>query len=148
MRGMGRGIAVLCLSAAAACAASLSGTWKLDVAKSKWGAKEKPAGGEITVQDRGREIAVSGTMQHATEESGRFEYSGPVDGKPHPAGGGSITLTRVDPETLESVWKSQDGRYVETSRTTISNDGRRLTRAVDLKRPGGEVKWTEVWDKQ
>jgi hypothetical protein len=133
---------------AAADIPNLTGTWKLDVQKSHWGnKKDKPATEVLTIKHNEPNLDLSGTVAYDRERTDRFEYNGPLDGKEHTIPDGTISLKRVDPYTIDSVWKSHDGRWVENGRTTLSKDGKTLTRRIELKRPEGDLKWTEVYTK-
>ncbi len=133
---------------AAAQVPNLTGTWKLNVEKSRWGKKPKPAGIELIIKHDEPKLNISGTVADDRERSDTFRFDGTIGGKPQAGPEGTLTVRRIDPYTLESVWKSRDGRYTETGRTNLSKDGKELTRHVDLKRPEGEMKWTEVYDRQ
>jgi hypothetical protein len=63
-------------------------------------------------------------------------------------GSGKIVLKRLDLWTFESVMKSDDGQYVETAKTSLSQDGRAMTRRLDLRSPEGTKSWTEVYEKK
>ncbi len=144
-----KGILGIALAAtlAAATVPNLSGTWKLNAAKSRWGNKPKPTSILLHIRHNEPEISIDGTVADANEHTDSFQYSGTTDGKERTTPAGTVSIRRIDPYTFESTWHSSDGRYVERSRTTVSKDGRELTREVDLERPEGRLKWTEVYDK-
>jgi len=147
---LARGAIMVCLAAVvlAAQVPSLTGTWKLNPDKSKWGKKPKPTGVMLTIQHDEPRLTIKGTVADDREESGGFHFDGTIGGPPVSGAEGTLRVRRIDARTIESAWKSNDGRYSETGRTTLSRDGKELTREVDLKRPEGEMKWTEVYDKQ
>lgn len=146
VRGAILGVAATVVLSAAA-VPSLTGTWKLNVGKSHWDDKEKPTSILVHVRHNEPNIEVDGTVVNAKEQSDTFRYSGSIDGQEKTVPGGTLRIRRLDANTVESVWRSGDGRYVETSRTTVSGDGKQLTRRVELKRPDGSTRWTEVYDK-
>jgi len=131
---------------------NFSGTWHLNVDKSKWGTASKPHSVVLTVEHNEPGLHYHGAVVYANEDQREFAFSGAFDGKPYPMsrsfGDGNITLTRLDPWTFESVFKSDDGSTVEASRTTVSRDGRTLTRLLRVTSPAGVKKWTEVYEKR
>jgi hypothetical protein len=141
---------VCCLAAAQN--ASMAGTWHLNVEKSKWGSANKPVSVVLTVEHNDPNIHYHGNVTYASEDERPFVFSGSFDGKPYPMsrsfGNGLITLTRLDPRTVESVFRTDDGAYTETARTTLSPDGRTLTRLLRVTSPEGTKKWTEVYEKR
>jgi hypothetical protein len=94
-------------------------------------------------------LRYEGAIVTGTEgESRRFEFDGAVDGKERAITGGNMVVRRVDDRTITSEYKSADGRTVETTRTTISEDGKRLTRRVHAQGPTGTFAWTEVYKRR
>ncbi len=63
-------------------------------------------------------------------------------------GEGEITLVRVNDRTVDSTFRTYDGNYIETARTTISRDGRTLERQLKLVSPEGTRKWTEIYERR
>ena len=51
-------------------------------------------------------------------------------------------MRRVDARTLESQVKGPDSKVIETARTTISADGKQLTRSIKAMGPNGEMSST------
>ena len=138
-------------------AADLSGTWQLNVQKSNWGKHPKPTSGKVVVEHHEPALKYSGdvAIQNGTETTpgkSSFSFDGAIDGKEYPvtgtAGDGKMTIRRVNPTMMESELKSSDGAVIERARTTVSADGKRLVREVKAPGPGGEVSWTEVYDRQ
>ena len=146
------------MAAASAQVADISGTWHLNVDKSSWGKHTKPNGGTVRIEHHEPTLKYSGTIEvrNGTETSpgeSTFSFTGAIDGKEYVvtgiSGSGKMTFRRVNMRTIESELKSSDGTVVETAKTTVSADGKRLTR--ELKRgggSGGELSWTEVYDRQ
>ena len=62
-------------------------------------------------------------------------------------GVGSAVLRRIDGSTFEAVFRTADGEYVETARTSLSRNGATLTRKVQLKTPQGSSAWTEIYER-
>ncbi len=132
------------------------GTWKLNLAKSKYdpGPLPKSAmdvnattadGAMRSVQDW---VAADGTKGHA-------EWSAKFDGKDYPVTGGvpgtTISLTRPDPKdprTVDWVWKVP-GQPTTTGRTVYAKDGK--TRVIDDKAVDASGKTTvrhRVYDRE
>ena len=130
----------------------LSGVWRLNVEKSTWGAMRKPASVTLDVQHREPALEYTGTVLYANEDSRDFVFKGAIDGKPHPMtrsfGSGSITIQRVNTHTFDSVFQTDNGNYVENSRTTLSSDGKSIRRVLTVKTPAGEQRWTEVYERR
>ncbi|HNY40482.1 MAG TPA: hypothetical protein PKJ41_08800 [Bryobacteraceae bacterium] len=131
---------------------NLTGNWHLNVEKSKWGNVTKPHSVVLVIDHKEPVLQYQGKVTYSNEDSRDFGYSGAIDGKPYPMdrsfGTGMITVHRVDGETLESEFRSEDGRYVETARTSVSRDGNTLTRRLRLKAPESTQSWTEVYEKR
>lgn len=144
-------LALLC-GLAAAQPASMSGNWHLNVEKSKWGSANKPVSVVLTIEHSEPSLNYHGMVTYANEDERPFAFSGSFDGKPYPMtrsfGDGLITLTRLDTHAVESVFRSNDGAYTETARTTLSRDGRTLTRQLRVTSPEGVKKWTEVYERR
>ena len=130
----------------------LSGMWRLNVQKSSWGSVRKPISVMLDVLHREPQFEYSGTVVYANEDSRDFAFKGAIDGKPHSMtrsfGTGSITIQRVNARTFDSVFRTEDGNYVENSRTTLSADGKSITRVLRVKTPAEERSWTEVYERR
>jgi hypothetical protein len=131
-----------------AASVNLSGTWKLNIGESDWGKRKPPKSVILTIEHNEPSIRAHGVVVEDDERSNDFRFEGKLDGSEAASEQGHRTIRRVDGRTFESTWKSGDGRYIEQSKTTVSKDGRRLTREIELTRPDGRWKWTEVYDKQ
>jgi hypothetical protein len=137
-------------------AADMSGTWRLNIEKSSWGKHPKPSNGTISIEHREPSLKYSGQVAmgqgNETADQRSFQFNGTIDGKDYPVTGSpdqeSASVRRVDRRTIESQRKGPDGKVIETGRTTISADGKRLTRSIKAMGPNGETSWTEVYDRQ
>lgn len=150
MVNVASGVAFVCLGAAllAAEVSNLTGTWKLNPDRSSWGKKPKPAGVIVTIKHEEPRLTITGTVAHGSEESGTFHFDGTIGGPAESGAEGTLRVRRIDARTIESDWTSSDGRHSEKGRTTVSRDGRELTRKVEVKRPEGTMTWTELYEKQ
>jgi hypothetical protein len=146
----------LIVGAAFAQIPDMSGTWKLNVEKSVWGKHPKPSAATVTIEHREPSFKYSGDVAmrlgSETADHRTFSYDGVIDGKGYPVGGsagqGTMTLKRVSDSTITSERKGPDGAVVETARTTITGDGKRLVREMKAVSPQGEISWTEIYDRQ
>jgi hypothetical protein len=142
----------LCAGVSAAQAPQVAGTWRLNASKSSWGHKPQPTSVVVKIEGGDPEYRYSGTITDANGEESRFDVACPVDGQEHAVktsyGPGKMTIRRVNAYTTTASFKSDDGKYFETATTTVSRDGRELTRRVQNKGPDGSATWTEVYDRQ
>jgi hypothetical protein len=132
--------------------ANLSGTWNLNVAKSHWGSKPKPVSVVLVIDHKDPSIEYHGTVMQTPENTRDFTFKGAIDGKEYPmesaAGGGVAVLRRIDARTIETDFRSTDGKRTETTRTSVSSDGKVLTRTIHEKTPeAGSKTWSEVYDR-
>jgi hypothetical protein len=129
------------------------GSWKLNVAKSKFSSGTAIKSGTIKVEAAGAgvkqivdTVGADGTVRH-------YEYSVNYDGKDSPVVGNSpygdmTARTRIDATTTRSVNK-KGGKVTTTQTTVVSSDGK--TRTVTTKGTNVLGQTTDnvtVWDKQ
>jgi hypothetical protein len=145
-------LAALSLGMAAAQPAELTGSWHLNVEKSRWGKVVKPLSVVLTIEHHEPRLDYHGVVQYANEETREFSFSGSLDGGEYAMsrsfGDGMITLRRIDPWTVESTFRSGDGRCTETAQTTIARSGKTLTRRLTVQSPDGRKSWTEHYDRR
>ncbi len=131
---------------------NFSGNWHLNVEKSRWGSATKPVAVVVVIDHHGDEIQYHGSVTYANEETRAFGFGGMFDGKPYRMsrsyGDGEITLRRVNLSTFDSVFHSDDKQYMEMARTSVSRDGKLLTRKLTVRSPEGSKSWTEIYDKR
>lgn len=131
---------------------NLTGSWHLNVAKSHWGSTPKPHSVVLTIDHKEPSIQYQGSVIYANEDAREFGFYGAFDGKSYAMtrsfGSGSIVLKRIDGLTFDSVFTTEDGRSVEKTRTTLSRDGKILTREIRVQSPDGNRNWTEVYDRK
>jgi len=131
---------------------SLTGLWKLNVARSSWGKKQKPVSVWVDIDHREPALKYEGMVVDANGDGRYFAFEGAVDGKESPFqspyGEGAITFRRLDPRSVTSVFRSGNGNVTETVTMRLSRDGKVLTHRVRLKDPAGEMSWTEVYEKK
>jgi hypothetical protein len=131
--------------------ANLSGSWHLNIEKSHWGSKVQPLSVTLIIEHQEPMLRYRGTVTHVNEDTRDFAFEGAIDGKRYSmvgsGGAGTVVLRRVDANTFESVSQNADGTYIETARTSLSRDGRLLTRQIRRRTPEGTQTWTEVYER-
>jgi hypothetical protein len=90
-------------------------------------------------------------VTYADNDTRSFEFEGAIDGQAYPAvrsyGTGKLALRRTGKYSVESEFRSDDGKFRETSQTALSADAKRMIRKIHLSGPQGEEDWTEVYVK-
>ena len=129
------------------------GTWKLNLAKSKYspGPGPKSATTKIEAVGAGTKVSVDQTLADGTAR--HWEVTANYDGKDSPVTGNNpdadtVARTRLDANTVQTVAKK--GGKVTTSQTSaVSSDGK--TRTVTTKgvnASGQQVNNVAVYEKQ
>lgn len=138
-------------SAQAADVANMSGKWRLNIEKSDWGKKPRPNSVEIDIEHHEPALKYSGKVTDAQGGVSTFAFDGAVDGKTYSVkednGTRNMVMKRVNGSTTSSEIKSADGKTIETTTTTLSRDGKTLTRRIVLKTPDGTTRWTELYER-
>jgi hypothetical protein len=139
---------------AALAADNTLGTWKLNVAKSKYTPAPLPIK-SLTVM---REASDGGVKQTTTGERSdgtkvNASYTAKYDGKDVQVTGNSqydtIAIKQVNADTLTDERKKTGGPYKATGRTVISKDGKTMTTTTKgTNADGKEFTQTLVLDKQ
>ena len=146
-------ISILALVTIAMAADPHVGSWKLNLAKSKYNPPSSAPKSETVIfeaMDNGFKVVWEGVEADGKTRHG--EWTGKYDGKDYPVKGwegvDTIENRRVDANTFDSTLK-KDGKKVGTAREVFSNNGKTLTHTVETKSVQGQVtKVTEVFDKQ
>ncbi len=140
------------LSAAVEAADPMSGTWKLNAAKSTY--SPGPAPKELTVKTESGESSykVDATGTDAEGKPIQVQYDAKFDGKDYPITGqpyaDKVSVKRVDPSTVESTMK-KEGKVTMTVTTTLAKDGKsRTTTFKGTNEKGQAVHNVVVFDKQ
>jgi hypothetical protein len=131
------------------------GTWKLNLAKSKYGPGQAPKSQTRTIeaQGKGAKYSFEGVAADGSKMSYSYitNYDGKdskVSGTGQPNGADTIAVTRVDSNNFTTILKKA-GKEVGTTTTTISKDGKTTTlesKGVDAAGKPRNV--TSVYDKQ
>jgi hypothetical protein len=132
--------------------AQFSGTWSLNVERSTWGSVTRPASVVVSIDHREPALAYSGVVTYSNEDVRPFQFEGAIDGKQYPVtrscGAGHIVIWRTSPRSVSSMFRSEDGRCVESAETSITRSGTRIIRRLHSTAPSGVRSWTEVYDRQ
>ena len=124
------GILALTSSMSAQAPKALLGTWKLNVAKSKFSPGPAPKSMTITYAAAGDGLKISVDVVPATGASQHWEMSGNYDGKDNPVTGNPdadmISMKKIDDQHGESTFK-KGGKVMVTNARVISADGKTLT---------------------
>jgi len=145
-------MSALVLGSIAHAADNQVGTWKLNVAKSKYSPGPAPKDGTLTVESEpnGLKITIHGT--DAEGKAVHMEFAPKYDGKDVPTtgmlGADTISMKKIDDYTVESVSK-KGGKPLVTTRSVVSKDGRtRTSTQKGTNAKGEKVNNTIVYDKQ
>ena len=129
------------------------GTWKLNLARSKYNPPELAPKSQTVIRE-----AVEGGMKLVSDgidaqgKPTHNEYTAKFDNKDYPWKGqvnaDSISLIRLDEEYYESTWKLK-GEVTITAQTVVSRDGKTLTtNQFGKDAQGRTVANMTVYDKQ
>jgi len=130
------------------------GTWKLNLAKSKYVGQPTPKSLTKTVvaQGDGEQVTYAGIAADGSPIS--YSHTDNFDGKGSPISGkqsfgaDTIVVTRVDANTQTAV-SQKAGKSLFTTRAVVSKDGRVLTQVTNgMNGAGQPISVTTVWDKQ
>jgi hypothetical protein len=145
-------VSVLMLGASAQAADNQVGTWKLDVAKSKYspGPAPKERTLKIEAQADGLKFTIDGI--DAEGKAVHMEFSPKYDGKDYPTtgmpGADSISLKKINDNTIETVSK-KGGNPVMTTKSVVSKNGKtRTTTQKGKNAKGQDVNNVVVYNRQ
>jgi hypothetical protein len=106
------------------------GTWKLNLAKSKYEPGPAPKTNTVTITAVPNGIHVVAKGEDANGKPTGIDYTATFDGKDAPVKGApaydAVSAKRVDANTSEIVRK-KEGKMVQTSTRKISADGKTMT---------------------
>jgi len=152
-------IVVLWAATIAMAADNLSGTWKINVAKSKYSPGPAPKSGSVKIELAGDTMKIVQEGVNAEGKPTRNEYTYKfdgkdypmhpmVDGKPDPNVPDTISAKKIDDFTYETTAKLK-GNVVTTSRIVVSKDGKSRTNTQTGKDAQGRtVNNVIVYDRQ
>ena len=129
------------------------GTWRLNVAKSKYSPGSPPKSQTTTYQAAGQGYKVSVRSEPASGPVQEWSYTTNLDGKDSPVTGNNPNadmqaVKRIDANTLESVNK-KGGKVTTTQRNVVSADGKtRTVTTTGMDGQGQKVNNVAVFEKQ
>ena len=107
------------------------GTWKLNVAKSKYDPGPAPQSQTLKVEASGKGEKITSEVVAADGKRTTTTYTANFDGKDYPISGSAlgadkVSLKRIDARTSERTDK-KNGKPVVTIRRVVSADGKTMT---------------------
>ncbi|MFL6351725.1 MAG: hypothetical protein ACJ74Z_07725 [Bryobacteraceae bacterium] len=121
------------------------GTWKLNIAKSKFSPGPPPTSATVTIAPD----KVSVEEVHADGKTENWSYT-PSPGSPATITGmenASVIEKRVNDHTMEDTWKMGEGTM--QGKAVLSKDGKRMTYTLTGNTPEGKpVHNVDVYEKQ
>src|SRR5262249_29906014 len=136
---LGAGVVVAILAVCLFATSSLSGfaqtdpfigTWKLNLAKSKYSPGPSPKSQTVTYEAVGQGYKVTIKTTDAEGKPIDSQFTANYDGKDYPVTGNpdldTIALKRIDAHTLESARKKA-GKVLSTATIVVSKDGKTRT---------------------
>ncbi len=153
------GVTLLSASLSAQGASPFNGTWKLNLAKSKWDpANLAPKAGMSKYTVTATDVTLSADGTDSQGRKTHIDYTakcdgtvapwkGTIDGKPNPDQDG-VSVKCLDAHTLHVV-NSLKGKTTTTQHIVVSADGKSRTAATTgTNAKGVKVNNTAVYDKQ
>jgi hypothetical protein len=143
----------LAISAGLWAADPLVGTWKLNLAKSKYGTRPAPKSNTVEWTESGGTFhysakGVGADGQPTLVEIPAFKFDGKeskITGTPL---ADTVAFTRTDPNTYSAVTKKA-GKVVGNSKSVLAKDGKSITTVWNGADPEGKPQtWTTVIEKQ
>ena len=129
------------------------GSWRLNVAKSKYTPGPAPKSITSTYEAAGQGYKVSVRNEPASGAVQQYSYTTSLDGKDSPITGNNanadtVAVKRIDANTLELVNK-KGGKVTTTQRNVVSADGKTRTVTTTGTDPQGQkVNSVGVFEKQ
>jgi hypothetical protein len=131
------------------------GTWKLNLAKSKYTGAAAPKSDTLTFEAQGNGLRL--TRDGIAADGSRIAYSfaTSLDGKPVPVSGSGTpggadmeAVKRINSNTTTATY-TKAGKVVATTRNVVSKDGKVMTITVKATNATGQpVNTVAVYDKQ
>ena len=152
-------VAALALSAVVYGADMFAGTWKVNVAKSKYSPGPPPKSNmqTITAVDGGMKVVTDGVNSEGKKTHNEYtvKFAGKdypeklmLDGKPNPDGADMISIRKIDDNTYEATTK-KGGKVLTVTKNVVSKNGKTRTATATGKNAQGQtVNNTIVWEKQ
>ncbi len=128
------------------------GTWKLNLAKSKYSPGPLPKSNTVTITAVQNGVHVVAKGEDAAGKPTGIDYTATADGKDMPVKGApaydTTAMKRVDANTTEQTRK-KEGKTVQTVTRKVSADGQTMTVTTRGKDENGRaINNVAVYDKQ
>jgi hypothetical protein len=128
------------------------GTWKLNVAKSKFSPGPAPKSLIVKFEPAGQGVTLTSESVAADGKKGTGGYTANYDGKDYPLKGSpladTVSLKRIDANTTERTDK-KNGKVVQTLTRVVAKNGKSFTVTVKGTSPKGEpINNVLVFEKQ
>jgi hypothetical protein len=128
------------------------GTWKLNVAKSKYSPGPAPKSGNITFEASGDAVKRTGEQIAADGKKSSLSYTAKMDGKFYPVTGtdlyDEISIKKIDDHNTEAAM-TRGGKAAVNAKRSISKDGKVMTITITGTNAKGEkINNVIVYDKQ
>ena len=128
------------------------GTWKLNLAKSKYNPGPAPKSQTLTIESSGESEKVTSEITGADGARTVIVYTAAYDSKDYPVTGSNVadtvSLKRIDARTSERTDK-KGGKVVQTFRRVVSSDGKTMTVTIKGTNDKGQaMNNVVVFDKQ
>jgi len=129
------------------------GTWKLNVAKSKYSPGPAPKSQTSTYEVAGQGYKVTVKSELATGAAQQWSYTSSLDGKDATITGNNpnadtAAVKRIDAVTLENVNK-KGGKVTTTQRNVVAADGKtRTVTTTGVDAQGQKINNVAVYEKQ
>ena len=145
-------VAAWAFTVAAWAADSNVGTWKANIAKSKYSPGPAPKSQTLTIEAHDGGIKYSAHGENAQGAPTHLEFSAKYDGMDNPTTGSpdnnSIAFKRIDANTVERIGKYR-GEPIETVKYAVSADGKTLTfTTTGVNANGQRINNVAVYEKQ
>ena len=129
------------------------GTWRLNVAKSKYSPGPAPKSITTTYEAAGQGYKISVKNEPASGPVRQYSYTTNLDGKDVPVTGNNpnadmIAVKRIDANTLE-VLNKRSGKVTTTQRNVVTPDGKiRTVTTTGTDAQGQKLNDVAVFEKQ
>jgi hypothetical protein len=146
------GLCILCLCSVAVFAQqNLAGTWKLDVAKSKYTPGPAPKSQAATLETVDGGLKVVSDRVEADGKTTHFEWTAKFDGKDYPVKGDpardAVSVKKVDDYTLD-ITNKKGGKVITTIHAVYAKDGKSRTETVTgTDSQGRKIENVTQWTK-
>jgi len=129
------------------------GTWKVNLAKSKYNARTAPRSEVRTYVMQGDAVKLTVNGVAADGSRVAWGYTARLDGKDYPitgsgpAGADAIAATQANASTVDATMK-KGGKAIETATRTVSSDGKTMTATAYKIGDRTTPLFVTVYDKQ